>query len=232
MTTVRVRFHASVAVRTNVNASLVSLTWAHLSAPCIGLLAVVELPCDVSGGRPAPLFLLTASVPPSCAQGSAMPFGNTHNQLKLKYTSDEEYPDLSQHNNHMAKVLTPAMYERLRSKQTPSGFTLDDVIQTGVDNPGKNGNEKMKRAALNGAALRSRARVREPGLRSCALTEGTDCLSIWRLSSNPPPPSSAILHRFIAASTNERSYVICAGQQQLMIHCCFHRFVTLFLLMC
>jgi len=65
-----------------------------------------------------------------------MPFGNTHNQLKMKYSSDQEFPDLSKHNNHMAKVLTPAMYERLRSKQTPSGFTLDDVIQTGVDNPG------------------------------------------------------------------------------------------------
>lgn len=66
-----------------------------------------------------------------------MPFGNTHNQMKMKYSSEQEYPDLSKHNNHMAKVLTPAMYERLRSKQTPSGFTLDDVIQTGVDNPGK-----------------------------------------------------------------------------------------------
>lgn len=66
-----------------------------------------------------------------------MPFGNTHNQMKMKYASEQEYPDLSQHNNYMAKVLTPAMYERLRSKQTPSGFTLDDVIQTGIDNPGK-----------------------------------------------------------------------------------------------
>lgn len=66
-----------------------------------------------------------------------MPFGNTHNQLKMKFTSEQEYPDLSQHNNHMAKILTPEMYEQLRSKQTPSGFTLDDVIQTGVDNPGK-----------------------------------------------------------------------------------------------
>jgi len=65
-----------------------------------------------------------------------MPFGNTHNSMKMKYASAEEFPDLSKHNNHMAKVLTPAMYESLRSKQTPSGFTLDDVIQTGVDNPG------------------------------------------------------------------------------------------------
>merc|ERR1712121_293755 len=69
-------------------------------------------------------------------QGSAMPFGNTHTAMKMKYSSDQEFPDLSKHNNHMAKVLTPAVYERLRSKQTPSGFTLDDVIQTGVDNPG------------------------------------------------------------------------------------------------
>uniref|UniRef100_A0A8C6TX73 creatine kinase n=1 Tax=Neogobius melanostomus TaxID=47308 RepID=A0A8C6TX73_9GOBI len=65
-----------------------------------------------------------------------MPFGNTHNNWKLKYSSEDEYPDLSKHNNHMAKVLTKEMYEHLRDKQTPSGFTLDDVIQTGVDNPG------------------------------------------------------------------------------------------------
>lgn len=65
-----------------------------------------------------------------------MPFGNTHNRLKMNYSSDQEYPDLSSHNNHMAKVLTPEMYANLRDKETPSGFTLDDVIQTGVDNPG------------------------------------------------------------------------------------------------
>ncbi|KAM8831444.1 creatine kinase, brain b isoform 1-T1 [Spinachia spinachia] len=65
-----------------------------------------------------------------------MPFGNTHNKLKMNYSSDQEYPDLSQHNNHMAKVLTPEMYEHLRDKETPSGFTLDDIIQTGIDNPG------------------------------------------------------------------------------------------------
>lgn len=73
-----------------------------------------------------------------------MPFGNTHNQVKMNYASDQEYPDLSKHNNHMAKVLTPAMYDRLRSKQTPSGFTLDDVIQTGVDNPGNKKKENVK----------------------------------------------------------------------------------------
>lgn len=78
-------------------------------------------------------------------QGSVMPFGNTHNQVKMNYASDKEYPDLSKHNNHMAKVLTPAMYELLRSKQTPSGFTLDDVIQTGVDNPG---NKKKKKKSV------------------------------------------------------------------------------------
>ncbi|KAK9532002.1 hypothetical protein VZT92_011385 [Zoarces viviparus] len=65
-----------------------------------------------------------------------MPFGNTHNKLKMNYSSEQEYPDLSQHNNHMAKVLTPEMYNNLRDKETPSGFTLDDLIQTGVDNPG------------------------------------------------------------------------------------------------
>ncbi|KAM9633173.1 creatine kinase M-type isoform 1-T1 [Trichechus inunguis] len=65
-----------------------------------------------------------------------MPFGNTHNKFKLNYKAEEEYPDLSEHNNHMAKVLTLDVYKKLRDKETPSGFTLDDVIQTGVDNPG------------------------------------------------------------------------------------------------
>lgn len=66
-----------------------------------------------------------------------MPFGNTHNKFKLNYKPEEEYPDLTKHNNHMAKVLTPDLYKKLRDKETPSGFTLDDVIQTGVDNPGR-----------------------------------------------------------------------------------------------
>ena len=46
------------------------------------------------------------------------------------------FPDLSRHNNWMAKCLTPEIYERLCGKKTPSGFTLDVAIQTGVDNPG------------------------------------------------------------------------------------------------
>uniref|UniRef100_A0A8C9T9Z0 creatine kinase n=1 Tax=Scleropages formosus TaxID=113540 RepID=A0A8C9T9Z0_SCLFO len=56
--------------------------------------------------------------------------------MKMNYSAEQEFPDLSKHNNHMAKVLTLDMYERLRDKETSSGFTLDDVIQTGVDNPG------------------------------------------------------------------------------------------------
>ncbi|KAF6129383.1 creatine kinase B [Phyllostomus discolor] len=65
-----------------------------------------------------------------------MPFSNSHNALKLRFPAEDEFPDLSSHNNHMAKVLTPELYAELRAKCTPSGFTLDDVIQTGVDNPG------------------------------------------------------------------------------------------------
>ncbi len=77
-----------------------------------------------------------------------MPFGNTHNQLKMNFTAEQEYPDLSKHNNHMAKVLSLEMYANLRDKQTPSGFTVDDVIQTGVDNPGKRPVFKLLQPAL------------------------------------------------------------------------------------
>uniref|UniRef100_A0A8C2YYS3 Creatine kinase, muscle a n=1 Tax=Cyclopterus lumpus TaxID=8103 RepID=A0A8C2YYS3_CYCLU len=65
-----------------------------------------------------------------------MPFGNTHNNFKLNYKVEDEFPDLSKHNNHMAKILTKELYGKIRDRQTPSGYTLDDVIQTGVDNPG------------------------------------------------------------------------------------------------
>ncbi|KAJ8343931.1 hypothetical protein SKAU_G00312600 [Synaphobranchus kaupii] len=47
-----------------------------------------------------------------------------------------EYPDLSKHSSFMASNLTPAIYAKLCRKVTPSGFTLDQAIQTGVDNPG------------------------------------------------------------------------------------------------
>ena len=62
-----------------------------------------------------------------------MPFSNSHNTLKLRFPAEDEFPDLSGHNNHMAKVLTPELYAELRAKSTPSGFTVDDVIQTGVE---------------------------------------------------------------------------------------------------
>ncbi|XP_072303027.1 creatine kinase, testis isozyme-like [Eucyclogobius newberryi] len=49
---------------------------------------------------------------------------------------EDEFPDLSKHNNYMAKVLTKEMYASLRERVTSSGVTIDQVIQTGVDNPG------------------------------------------------------------------------------------------------
>merc|ERR1711953_1497808 len=64
-------------------------------------------------------------------RGFRMPNLNT-----ARYTGDEEMPDLSKHNNWMAKVMTPELYKKMRARKTKSGYTIDDVIQTGVDNPG------------------------------------------------------------------------------------------------
>ena len=47
-----------------------------------------------------------------------------------------DFPDLIEHNNWMAKCLTPAIYDKLKDRKTPNGFTIDQCIQTGVDNPG------------------------------------------------------------------------------------------------
>ncbi|XP_023378443.1 creatine kinase S-type, mitochondrial [Pteropus vampyrus] len=52
------------------------------------------------------------------------------------FPASADYPDLRKHNNCMAECLTPAIYAKLRNKVTPNGYTLDQCIQTGVDNPG------------------------------------------------------------------------------------------------
>lgn len=53
-----------------------------------------------------------------------------------KFSAMADYPDLRHHNNLMAKHLTPRLYGKLRDRCTGSGYTLDQAIQTGVDNPG------------------------------------------------------------------------------------------------
>ncbi|KAM4527280.1 creatine kinase S-type, mitochondrial-like [Odontesthes bonariensis] len=55
---------------------------------------------------------------------------------KKLYPPSSDFPDLRKHNNCMAKFLTPAIYAKLRDKLTPNNWTLDQCIQTGVDNPG------------------------------------------------------------------------------------------------
>merc|ERR1719454_1173259 len=52
------------------------------------------------------------------------------------FPASADYPDLSKHNNHMSASLTPALYEKYRDVVTPGGYTFDNAIQTGVDNPG------------------------------------------------------------------------------------------------
>uniref|UniRef100_A0A8B9H633 Creatine kinase S-type, mitochondrial n=1 Tax=Astyanax mexicanus TaxID=7994 RepID=A0A8B9H633_ASTMX len=47
-----------------------------------------------------------------------------------------DYPDLRKHNNCMASALTPAIYAKLRDRVTSNNWTIDQCIQTGVDNPG------------------------------------------------------------------------------------------------
>eukprot|EP00178_Gracilaria_changii_P011952 TRINITY_DN33725_c0_g1_i2.p1 TRINITY_DN33725_c0_g1~~TRINITY_DN33725_c0_g1_i2.p1 ORF type:complete len:283 (+),score=33.06 TRINITY_DN33725_c0_g1_i2:42-851(+) len=61
--------------------------------------------------------------------------GGSGSGSSKKVTADS-YPRLEKHNNFMAECLTPAIYNKLKDKKTSTGFTLDQVIQTGVDNPG------------------------------------------------------------------------------------------------
>jgi len=41
------------------------------------------------------------------------------------------FPKLHKHHNLLAKVLTEKLYNDLKGKETKSGVTLDDCIQTG-----------------------------------------------------------------------------------------------------
>merc|ERR1711881_673595 len=58
------------------------------------------------------------------------------NQKKLDWKTD--LPDLSKHNNWMAKALKEdeSLYEKYRDVVTKNGYSFDQCIQTGVDNPG------------------------------------------------------------------------------------------------
>ena len=53
-----------------------------------------------------------------------------------RFPPSADYPDLTKHNNYMSKVLSAKIYAKLRDRRTPTGYTLDNAIQTGVDNPG------------------------------------------------------------------------------------------------
>jgi len=77
-----------------------------------------------------------ASVISSYNAASSTTAVNMAKPNQAQYPAEEDFPDLSKHNNWMAKCLTREIYAKLRDVSTPSGFTLDNVIQTGVDNPG------------------------------------------------------------------------------------------------
>ncbi|XP_061115753.1 creatine kinase S-type, mitochondrial-like [Conger conger] len=57
-------------------------------------------------------------------------------ERRKMYPPSADYPDLRKHNNCMAAALTPGIYAHLRDRVTPNDWTLDQSIQTGVDNPG------------------------------------------------------------------------------------------------
>ena len=47
-----------------------------------------------------------------------------------------DMPDLSKHNNWMARCLTPALWEKYKDVKTESGFSFQDAIRTGIMNEG------------------------------------------------------------------------------------------------
>lgn len=59
------------------------------------------------------------------------------NTSRRFYPASAEYPDCKKNRNIMSRSLTEQIYARLRDLRTPNGFTIDDAIQTGIDNSGQ-----------------------------------------------------------------------------------------------
>ncbi|MBN3312823.1 KCRM kinase, partial [Atractosteus spatula] len=53
-----------------------------------------------------------------------------------RLSPEEEFPSLSWNHTCMAKVLTLQMYKRQYNRATDSGFTFDDIIRPGLEDPG------------------------------------------------------------------------------------------------
>ncbi|XP_054751778.2 creatine kinase U-type, mitochondrial-like [Lytechinus pictus] len=62
--------------------------------------------------------------------------GGSRQLTRPRPTGISCYPDLVKHNNIMAKYLTVKLYSKLCDRRTSTGWTLDQCIQTGLDNPG------------------------------------------------------------------------------------------------
>lgn len=55
-----------------------------------------------------------------------------HNAAWRAESTSSGFPDLSKHNNWMAKIITEEIYNNLKDKVTKYGVTLDKCIQTGM----------------------------------------------------------------------------------------------------
>lgn len=59
------------------------------------------------------------------------------NYSRSFYPASAEYPYIIKNRNIMSRSLTENLYAKLRDLRTPNGFTVDDAIQTGVENSGQ-----------------------------------------------------------------------------------------------
>ncbi len=59
------------------------------------------------------------------------------NNARRIFPTSAEYPDLHLQRNILSRHLTLPLYSKLRNRTTTNGYTLDDAIQTGVDNIGQ-----------------------------------------------------------------------------------------------
>lgn len=125
-----------------VDTAAVGGTYDISNADRLGSSEVEQVQCVVDGVRLLIVMekLLEAGKPITSLHEKLMS-GTPARQLADEAEKGEDakvsnFPDLSQHNNWMSRCLTKEIYDKLSVLKTPTGYTLDQAIQTGVDNPG------------------------------------------------------------------------------------------------
>lgn len=100
-----------------------------------GINVLIAMEQKLIAGESIEALLPSASLSPVAIVAPESGPGCTSSSIQVQPSPEDNYPVFtSKHRSLMAKHLTKELYEELKDLTTSKGFTLDQAIQTGVDN--------------------------------------------------------------------------------------------------